>query len=53
MNPKKVANAGYRSMMKGKAKHIPGIYSKLVVISSRIFPAAIIDYLTTKMLAKR
>jgi len=53
MKPEEVANAGYKSMMKGKAKHIPGIYNKLLVISSRIFPAAVIDYFTMKMLAKK
>ena len=53
MNPKKVANAGYKSMMRGKAAHIPGIYNKLLVISSRIFPASLIDYLTIKMLTKK
>ena len=51
MNPEEVANAGYKSMMKGKSKYIPGIYNKLLVISSRIFPAAIIDYLTMKMIS--
>ena len=53
MKPKKVAHAGYKSMMKGKASHIPGLYNKLMVISSKIFPAAFIDYLTMIMLTKR
>ena len=53
LKPKKVANAGYKSMMRGKVTHIPGIYNKLMVISSRIFPALLIDYLTMKMLAKK
>jgi len=52
MKPEEVANIGYKSMMKGKPKYIPGIYNKLLVFSSRIFPATIIDYLTMKMLAR-
>jgi short-subunit dehydrogenase len=52
MKPKKVAHAGYKSMMRGKAKHIPGLYSKLMVISSKILPTSFINYLTIKMLTK-
>ena len=52
MKPEKVARAGYKSMMKGQAKHIPGLYNKLLVISSKIVPAAIINYLTMVILSK-
>lgn len=52
MRPEKVADAGYKSMMRGKSEYIPGIYNKLLVISSRIFPASIINYITIKMLTK-
>jgi len=53
MEPEKVADAGYRSMMKGKAKHIPGMYNKLLVFSSRVFPAAVVDHFSAKAFAKR
>ena len=52
MKPEKVANAGYKSMMRGRTKHIPGLYSKLLVISSKIVPASIINFLTMVMLSK-
>lgn len=53
MKPKKVANAGYKSMMRGKSKNIPGIYNKLLIFSSKILPSAIVDYFIVKMLTKK
>lgn len=53
MDPEKVANIGYRCMMKGRIKCTPGIYNKLVVFSSKIFPAAVVDRFTKRMFIKR
>jgi len=52
MEPEKVADAGYKSMMKGKAKHTPGIYNKLMVFLSKIFPASFVDHFSAKMFTK-
>lgn len=52
MEPEKVADAGYKSMMKGKAKHTPGIYNKLLVFSSKVFPASVVDHFSAKVFAK-
>ncbi|MCL1979416.1 MAG: SDR family oxidoreductase [Methanomassiliicoccaceae archaeon] len=53
MEPEKVADAGYRSMMKGKVRHIPGIYNKILVFSSKIMPSTMVDRSTAKMMTKR
>ena len=52
-----VHNAGFNESGKfietNIEKHIPGIYNKFMVISSRISPASLIDYLTMRMLTKK
>jgi len=53
MSPEKVADAGYKSMMKGRVKCTPGIYNKFLVLSSKIFPAAAIDHFTMRMFTKK
>lgn len=50
MQPDKVAQAGYRAMGKGKAVVIPGLYNKLLVLSSRVLPYPLIAWITKKML---
>ena len=53
MSSEKVADAGYRSMMKGKAKHVPGLYNKLLVFSSKILPTSMVERSAVKMLSKK
>ncbi|MCL1811279.1 MAG: SDR family oxidoreductase [Methanomassiliicoccaceae archaeon] len=53
LEPEKVAEAGYKSMMKGKARNIPGAYNKLLMFSSKILPSTMVDRSTMKMLTKR
>ncbi|MCL1984302.1 MAG: SDR family oxidoreductase [Methanomassiliicoccaceae archaeon] len=53
MSPEKVADAGYRSMMKGKAKHVPGMYNKLLVLSSKILPSSVVQRSAVKMFTKK
>jgi len=50
MHPDRVAEAGIRAMNKGSYTAIPGIYNKLLVISSRIMPYSFVGWLTKKML---
>jgi len=52
LKPETVAAAGYRAMRKGRVTVIPGTYSKLLVLASKIMPSAILNPLTQKMLAK-
>ena len=53
MSAEKVADAGYKSMMKGKMKHTPGIYNKFMVFSSKVFPASFVDGVAMKMFKER
>jgi len=50
MNPAQVADIGYRAMMKGRSTVIAGAYNKLLVWSSKITPAPILNAMTKKML---
>ncbi len=52
MEPETVAAIGYRAMRKGRTSVIAGVYNKLLVLTSRITPAAILNPLTQKMLTK-
>ena len=52
MEPEDVANAGYRALMRGKTYVVPGIYNKLLVISSKLVPLFILSSVT-KMMLKR
>lgn len=52
MEPEKVADIGYRAMLKGKRKVIAGLYNKLVVLSSYILPEKLVNYIGKKMLIK-
>ena len=51
MTPEYVSEAGYKALMKGKVSVVAGIYNKLLVISSKVTPAPLLDSLTKKMLA--
>lgn len=53
MSSKRVVEKSYSKFIKGKKVIIPGIYNKLLVLSSKIFPEAIINYLSVKMLVKK
>lgn len=50
MSPDKVALAGFNAMKKGKAIVIPGLYNKLLVVSSRLLPYPLISWMTKRML---
>ena len=50
MEPKAVANIGYKALMRGRAYVIPGIYNKLLVLSSKLLPAFILNPMTKLML---
>lgn len=50
MNPERVAQIGYRAMMKGKESVIAGLYNKLLVFSSYVLPNAFVNFLSKKML---
>lgn len=52
MTPEKVANIGYKALMKGKSSVIAGIYNKLLVISSCILPNTLVDFLSKIMLGQ-
>ena len=53
MSAEKVADAGYRSMMKGRMKCTPGISNKFFVFSSKVFPASMIDGIAMRMFSKK
>lgn len=53
MSPERVADAGYRSMMKGKISCTPGIYNKTMIFLSKIFPAVLTDRYARRMFMKR
>lgn len=50
MRPEAVANIGYKALMCGKVSVVAGLYNKLLVISSKLIPATIINSITKKML---
>lgn len=50
MNPRAVANKGYKALMHGKPYTIAGLYNQAIVLSSKIFPAFIVNPITKKML---
>lgn len=50
MNPDKVANIGYRALIKGKTSVVAGIYNKILVFSSYLLPEKLVNFLTRKML---
>lgn len=51
MNPDRVADIGYRAMMKGKVQVIAGAYNKLLVFFSYPLPSKIVYGLSKQMLA--
>ncbi|AIZ56539.1 short chain dehydrogenase [Candidatus Methanoplasma termitum] len=53
MSAEMVADAGYESMMKGRIKHTPGLYNKLLAFSSRILPASFVDGYTMRIFSKK
>jgi len=50
MQPKRVANIGYKACMRGKTDVIAGVYNKLMVLSSKLLPAFILNPITKMML---
>ena len=53
MSADRVADAGYRSMMKGRIKHTPGLYNKIMIFSSKVFPASLADWYTMRIFTKK
>ena len=50
MDPKRVASIGYKALMRRKAYVITGVYNKLLVLSSKLLPAFILNPVTKIML---
>jgi len=50
MEPKAVANIGYKALMGGKASVTAGAYNKLLVLSSKLLPDFIVNSVTKIML---
>jgi short-subunit dehydrogenase len=52
MSAEKVADAGYKSMMKGRIKHTPGVLNKFMIFASKVLPASVVDGFTMRMFTK-
>ena len=52
MEPASVAEIGYKALMKGKTTVIAGMYNKLLVLTSKIVPASILNPVSMKMLKR-
>ena len=50
MDPKEVADIGYKALMRGKPYVIAGLYNKIVVLLSRLLPAFIVNPVIKRML---
>jgi len=50
MNPKDVANIGYKALMRRKPYIVAGLYNKILVLFSKLFPAFIVNPVTKRML---
>ena len=50
MRPDFVANVGYKAMMRGRSYIVVGIYNKMLILFSKLFPSFIVDRVTKKML---
>ncbi|MFV0394195.1 MAG: SDR family NAD(P)-dependent oxidoreductase [Coprobacillaceae bacterium] len=50
MSADKVARIGYKALQKRKSIVIPGLYNKVLVLSSKILPYSFIGWMTKKML---
>lgn len=50
MNPKTVANIGYKAFIRGKTSVVAGVYNKLLVLSSKLIPSFILNPMTKMML---
>jgi len=50
MKPDAVANIGYKALIRGKAYVIPGLYNKLLILSSKLLPSFILNPMTKMML---
>lgn len=50
MNPKAVADIGYKALMHGKPYIVAGLYNKVLVLFSKLFPAFIVNPITKRML---
>jgi len=52
MDPKKVAKVGYKALMRGKVSVVAGVYNKMLVFTSKITPAFIINPITKRMMKR-
>ena len=50
MDSKRVENIGYKALVRGKTYVIAGAYNKLLVLSSKLLPAFILNPVTKIML---
>jgi len=50
MNPNDVANIGYKALMRRKPYIVPGLYNKILVLFSKLFPAFIVNPVTKRLL---
>jgi len=50
MTPEAVARVGYKALMKGRTAVVVGAYNKLLVLSSKLLPSALINSVTKRML---
>ena len=53
MEPARVAEIGYKALMKGKPTVIAGAYNKILVLSSKLLPSSILNPVSMKMLKRR
>lgn len=50
MKPERVADIGYKALLRGKKYAIAGLYNKLLVFASKLTPSFILDPMTKRML---
>ena len=53
MGANKVADIGYKVLLKNKRVIVPGIYNKLLIASAKFLPIGLISYITKFMLNKK
>lgn len=53
MSARKVAEIGYRAMMKGKRTEVPGLYNKTLVFINHFTPKTVIMKFAMGMLAHK
>jgi len=50
MTPKDVANIGYKALTRRKPSIVVGLYNKILVLFSKLFPPFIVNFVTKRML---